>query len=259
VFHGLVSISLAAGIALVGLGIGFMSGLFGKGGAAIATPLLHALGVPPMLAVGSPLPATLPSTLAAASAYRRERLIDPAIVGPSVAVGVPAAVLGALATHWINGTILVVATELLVVALGVRLMFLHRAAAFAKPAPDAAPPTTRRIALVALCVGLVSGLLANSGGFLLAPLYVSVLRLPIKKAFGASLVVSAALAIPATIVHAALGHVDWAVTAVFAIGSVPLSLVGARLAVRANPRRLERIYGLVLALVGALLLTLATS
>ena len=251
-FHGVVSVTLAAGITLVGLGVGFLSGLFGKGGAAIATPLLHALGVPPMFAVASPLPAALPSTLAAASAYRRERLIDPRIVGLSVLVGVPATIAGALATQWIDGVVLVIATEVAVVALGLRMALLR---GDATEGSTACVPSAGRIIGVAAVVGLVSGLLANSGGFLLAPLYISVLRLPIKKAFGASLVVSAALAVPATIVHAALGHIDWAVTTVFALGSVPLSFLGARLAVRANARRLERVYGLVLTALGVLLLT----
>ena len=32
--------------ALIGVGIGFLGGLLGKGGSAIATPLLHAIGIP---------------------------------------------------------------------------------------------------------------------------------------------------------------------------------------------------------------------
>ena len=48
---------------LIGAGVGLMSGLFGKGGSAVATPLLHAIGVPALAALASPLPATIPSTL----------------------------------------------------------------------------------------------------------------------------------------------------------------------------------------------------
>ena len=100
-------------------------------------------------------------------------------------------------------------------------------------------------------VGLASGLLANSGGFLLAPMYLAVLRMPVKTAFACSLAVAAVLAIPGTIVHAALGHIDWAVVVVFGTASTPLSYLGARVAIRTNPGRLERIYGATLALLGA--------
>ena len=55
------------------------------------------------------------------------------------------------------------------------------------------------------------------------PLYLAGLRLPIKTALACSLAVAAALAVPGTLVHAALGHIDWAVTAVFAVSLIPMS------------------------------------
>ncbi len=103
---------------------------------------------------------------------------------------------------------------------------------------------------VALFVGLISGLLANSGGFLLAPSYARILRQPLKKAFACSLTVSMFLALPGTIVHAYMGHIDWVLTAVLALGSVPCSFLGARLAIRTNAARLERWYGVALTVLG---------
>ncbi len=79
-------------VALIGAAVGLLGGLFGKGGSAIATPLLSLVGIPPISAVASPLPATIPSTLSASYAYWRERLIDWRVVGWSAAVGVPATV-----------------------------------------------------------------------------------------------------------------------------------------------------------------------
>ena len=72
-----------------------------------------------------------------------------------------------------------------------------------------------------ITVGLLGGLLANAGGFLLVPLYLAVLKLPIKTALACSLAVASVLAVPGTIVHAALGHIDWAVTLVFGVGVDP--------------------------------------
>ena len=107
------------------------------------------------------------------------------------------------------------------------------------------------LALVAVIVGISAGLLANSGGFLLAPLMMTVVKLPIRPALATSLAVSAVLAIPDTIVHAALGHIDWTLVAVFAATSVPLSFAGARVALRIDAHRLERLYGAVLIILGA--------
>jgi uncharacterized membrane protein YfcA len=108
--------------------------------------------------------------------------------------------------------------------------------------------------VVGLGVGFVSGLLANSGGFLLAPLFVVALRLPIKEAFGTSLLVAAALAVPGTVVHAALGHIDWAVTGALAVASIPCTRLGAMLALRTPSHRIERIYGVALTVLAVALL-----
>ena len=107
-----------------------------------------------------------------------------------------------------------------------------------------------RLVLVALFVGLISGLLANSGGFLLAPSYSRILHLPLKKAFACSLFVSMFLAIPGTVVHAYLGHIDWMVTGILALGSVPFSFLGAKTAISTESSRLERWYGLILTALG---------
>ncbi len=90
-------------IAAIGAGVGYLGGLFGKGGSAIATPLLAAIGIPPLVAVASPLPATIPGTLVAYNRYRRFGITDGRVVRWSIAIGVPATILGAYATRWIDG------------------------------------------------------------------------------------------------------------------------------------------------------------
>ena len=246
--------------ALIGVGIGFLGGLLGKGGSAIATPLLHAVGVPAIIAVAAPLPATIPSTLVASYAYAREHLVEWRVVRWTIAFGAPATVLGAVLTRWIGGPVLVRFTDAILLVLGVRLLIgTRRPSAIVAPPGDSPTDTVQPaeqlspvlLAGVAMVVGFVSGLLANSGGFLLAPLFITVLRLPIRAALASSLAVSSVLAVPGTIVHAALGHIDWELVAVFGATSVPLSFLGARVALRIDAHRLERLYGLALVVLGA--------
>ena len=227
--------------------VGFLAGLFGKGGSAIATPLLHALGVPALVALASPLPATIPSTAVAGAAYWRSHFLDRRVLGWSLVFGVPATIAGAVATRWIGGAVLVRATDVVVAALGLKFL-LHPADPHevVRELDHELP----RLAAVATVVGVAAGLLANSGGFLLAPLYLGVLRMPIKQAFATSLAVAGVLAVPGTVVHAALGHVDWSVVAVFGAASVPLSYLGARVGIKANARRLERFFGAALTVLG---------
>ncbi len=241
-------------IALIGAGVGFLGGLFGKGGSAVATPLLFLAGVPAISAVASPLPATIPGTLVAADAYRRKGMIDRRTVLWSCASGLPATIVGALSTRWIDASSLVAATEVILIAIGVRLLLSPSQAGSAREGGEVDTAERWRLVLVGALVGLAAGLLANSGGFLLAPLYLGVARLTIKPALAASLAVSAVLAVPGTVVHALLGHIDWTVTLVLAAASVPASRFGATVAIRTESERLERLYGAALAVLGAALL-----
>jgi uncharacterized protein len=249
-----VTTSILLGTLLIGAAVGFLSGAFGKGGAAISTPLLHAIGVPAFVAVGSPLPATIPSTLLASRGYARAGHIDRRVLGIGAVVGMPATILGAVCTRWIGGNALILATDVLVLGLGMRVL------AGAHHSDDdtdiAGPPVAvARVVLVAGAVGVVSGLLGNSGGFLLAPLFVSVLAMPVHRAIGTSLALSALLAIPGTIVHAWLGHIDWSITLVFGLASVPLARAGAHVGLRMRARSLSLAFGAGLTtLAGGLLL-----
>lgn len=241
-------------IVLIGLGIGFLGGFFGKGGSAVATPLLYLVGVPAMFAVASPLPATIPGTLAAADTYRRAGIIDKRAVIISCAAGLPATVIGALATKWIDGTMLVTVTEVILIGIGLQIVLKQTGQDDNGEPDEGAAASMTRLVFVGFVTGLAGGLLANSGGFILAPLYLLVARLNIKPALAASLAVSAVLAVPGTIVHASLGHIDWAVTGVLGVASIPASRVGAKFAIKTPSHHLERIYGAGLIVLGVVLL-----
>ena len=109
-------------IAGIGALVGFLGGLFGKGGSAIATPMLDVAGVAPLAAVASPLPGTIPGTLVAAYAYWRQGWsIGTSCAGRSRSVSRRRSPVR-YATRWIGGAPLVVATELIVAGLGVRFL-----------------------------------------------------------------------------------------------------------------------------------------
>jgi uncharacterized membrane protein YfcA len=235
-------------IMVVGAGIGFLGGLLGKGGSALATPLLVAFGIPPVIALAAPLPATVPGTLVAADSYRRKGLIDRDVLLWSLVAGVPATIVGAIGSKFIDAHALILVTDAVIAVLGLRMVF---GAAHGEAAVSDGPVDRRLIVGVAVVTGLAAGLLANSGGFLLAPLFIAVLGMAIKPALGTSLAVAAVLAVPGTLVHLYLGHLDLVVVAAFAVTSVPLSRLGAKTALRTDPSRLERGYGAVLALLGA--------
>src|SRR5688572_3217411 len=103
----------AAGLAGIGAGVGVVYGAFGAGGSAFATPLLALAGVPPLVALASPLPATIPAGLAGAWSYRREGAVATKVARHAVLVGVPTAVAGALCSDLVPGSILLTLSAVL--------------------------------------------------------------------------------------------------------------------------------------------------
>lgn len=242
-------------IFLIGVFIGFLGGVFGKGGSAIATPLLSLAGTPGYIAVATPLPATVPGTLVAAAAYWKARLWNQSIIFWSILIGVPSTIIGSYVSKFTGARPLLYLTGLMVLGFGLSFLLFPKATATQVvngDCPEPVPPSfwRLRISAVALGVGFISGLLANAGGFLLVPSFARFLKQPIKAAFASSLVVSAFLAMPATIVHWYLGHIAWREMFILAAGSVPCSYLGARVALRVHSRTLERCYGVALTALG---------
>jgi uncharacterized membrane protein YfcA len=235
-------------IFLIGLLSGYLGGLLGKGGSAVGTPLLQLAGIPAFFAVASPLPATIPGTLISSLAYVRKGLYDRAVVGWSLLSGLPFTVLGAWMSQYAGGKGLLALSDLIIAGLGVSFL-LKPTAGLERPPLEGRAKAVRAVA-VGAGVGFASGLLANAGGFLLAPLFARVLRLDLKTAFACSLVGAVVLALPGTVVHGLLGHVDWTIVLVYGLGSVPFAYLGAATAVRMKTRVLEPIFGAALLLVG---------
>jgi uncharacterized membrane protein YfcA len=195
--------------------------------------------------------------LIASAQYWKHRLVDWTVVWWSIAVGVPATILGSSITKYTGARSLLILTAILVFGFGVSFLIspAETKSAVTSPQPLVEDPpvySRLRLALIAAGVGFISGLLANAGGFLLAPAYIRILKLPIKKSFACSLAVSAVLAVPGTIIHAYLGHISWTVTGLVALGSVPCSFIGARIAIRSRSSRLARMYGFFLTVLGIL-------
>ncbi|MEI2653801.1 MAG: sulfite exporter TauE/SafE family protein [Microthrixaceae bacterium] len=229
---------------LAGLGVGVVFGLFGAGGSAFATPVLAVLGVPGLLAVASPLPAMVPAAFVSARRYLKAGNLDRRVARLAIGGGVPGTLLGALASQLVGGNGLLILSGVLLLGIGARMLVRDRVGA----AERAAGRRERTGVVVgsAFGVGLLTGLLANGGGFLLVPVFVLVLGLTAAEAAGTSMVVVGVLTIPTLASHWALGHIDWTVASGFALGLIPASLVGARLAQKVSSAQSRLAFGTML-------------
>ena len=224
--------------------IGALIGFFGVGGSSIATPLCSVLGVPGLLAIASPLPATVPAAILAAGPYLRQREARPHAAAWSLVGGLPAAVLGAMLSKIVGGATLLIASGVVLMVVG--LLVIRSVQETHRRVGTARRKNRPVLVAAAAGVGLFTGLLANGGGFLLVPMYLLLFGLDMREAVGTSLLVIAVLAIPTLATHWALGHIDWSVAAAFALGAVPASAISARLAHQVTGATLRRAFGLSL-------------
>lgn len=231
-------------IAVAGIAIGIVFGMFGAGGSAFATPILALIGVPGVIAVASPLPAMIPASAAGARRYLKEGNLDRRIAALSIAGGVPGALIGAWLSKLVGGDHLLVLSGLMLLVVGVRILLPDTKGAAGRAA--ARRDRSGLVIAAAFTVGFLTGLLANGGGFLLVPLYVIVLGLTAVRSAGTSMVVVGVLTIPTLATHWALGHIDWTVALIFAAGVVPASILGARISQHVDAVKARRAFGVLL-------------
>jgi uncharacterized membrane protein YfcA len=238
----------ALGIA-VGLVSGILSGLFGVGGGIVMTPGLQViLGAPPIMALATPLPVIFPTALTGAYTYGRAGELDRRAAAWMVGPGIAGAIVGSWLTDVVNTDLLLLVTAVLLAYQAVSILRGRREGARKQPRT----PTPLLFAGIGLAAGFISGLLGIGGGLIMVPVMAGMLGMPLKRVLGTSLLVIAALVVPGTIVHTALGHIDWALFVVVTIGAVPGARIGAKIALGTHERTLRLLVGSFLLLVAVL-------
>lgn len=273
-----VVVALAAGLA-----IGLAIGTFGGGGGVLAVPaLVYLLGQDGTSATTSSIVIVGIVSACGLLMRARSRSIDWRTGMAIGAVGLPAAWMGT----WLNRSVpqpvlmalfaaltLLVATVLLVRAQSTgagrpgSLTRSETGSPASEPAggggvrvldapvvPVAAPvrrtPVLRTV-LAGCAVGFLTGFLGVGGGFLVVPVLVVLLEMPMLLAIGTSLLVivlNSAVSLVARIGHL---HLDWAVVGPFTAAAILAALGGKLLADRLPARSLNGAFAGLLLLVGA--------
>jgi uncharacterized membrane protein YfcA len=236
-------VTAAEAVVAIGIGLvaGILSGMFGVGGGIVMTPGIETLlGTSPIVAVETPLPVILPTALVGASTYRRAGEIDTRAAAWMIPPGVVGAIAGALLTLAIRPQVLLIVTAALLAYQSLGILRGSRPSAQARPERPSSPAVLGSIGFVA---GGVSGLLGIGGGLVIVPLLAGWRGMPLKRALGTSLLTIVALVIPGTVVHAALGNIDWAIAVAVTVGAVPGAWFGARLALGTAEHTLRRLVG----------------
>src|SRR5688500_14676221 len=242
---------------VLGLATGVLSGLFGVGGGVISQPGMRLLGLEPLIVIGTALPVIIPGATSGARRYAREGLVLWPAVMATVPVGLVAAVGGSVAAEHVPGEghllqlltagLLGLSSWRMAKAPG-RLPALPDEPLAETDAPEAPegrpsrlPPrdVLARYSGIGAVSGGLAGLLGIGGRVIMVPAFVALAGLEVKAAIATSLVCVGAFAVPGTITHVVLDHVDWRVVAALVAGVIPGARIGAALTIRAADRRLR--------------------
>ncbi len=223
-------------IGIFGFFIGILSGLFGFGGSSISTPILRGvLGIQPYLALASPFPMTLFSSIISVFNYQKKQLIDWRMSIKLAITVIPGSILGAYVTGFISGSALMYLTAVFLAYISIQMV--RNKQVISIPHPE------RYILPLGFLIGFVSGMLANGGGILIVPLLL-MLGVDIKRAVATSMAVVFFAVTPAIAVHWWLGHINWWISLALILGSVPGAYLGSRMVLNIDKRTLRKWYGI---------------
>jgi hypothetical protein len=243
-------------LVLLGFAGSFVSGLVGVGGAIVMIPLL--LYVPPLTGVGqldvkSVAAVTMVQVFVAALsgvvAHSRQRAVNRRLAWVGGVTMALASLVGAVASKYVPDRVLLIVFALMVSAAFV-LMFLP------EPPPDVTAPAEDKpyraglIALVTGFVGLAAGLVGAGGAFLLVPLLLVVVGVPIRVTIGSSLAITALAATAGVAGKLATHQVPLLPALLVALGAVPGAQLGARVSRRLSGVALKRVLFVIITLTG---------
>jgi uncharacterized membrane protein YfcA len=227
---------------VLGLLIGLLLGLMGGGGSILAVPAL-------VYGASMPLAAAIPTSLivvgisAAVAVLPRLKLVQWRLAGVFAGTGAAAAFAGAAVNRRLHPTVVLLGFSALMVVAGIQMLRDRRevGGACALPAGGINWRSCLPKAITAgLGVGFLTGLFGVGGGFLIIPVLVVLLGLPIATAVATSLVVISVNSAAGIIAHLGTVAIDYRIASAFTIAAIVGSLLAGRLAIRLPADRLRR-------------------
>lgn len=268
-------------LVVLGLVVGFISGLFGIGGGFLMAPVLVFMGIPPAVAVASQANHVVASSASSVFAYGRKRMVDfrmGAVLAAGGIIGSFLGVEGFRVLRVLGQADLVVALSYLIF-LGVigGLMLSESVTALLRRRrgePPSEPKDRRPLWLYGLPlkmrfprsrlyisvlppialgigVGILSAIMGVGGGFILVPAMIYLLRMPASMVVGTSLFQIIITTGVVTVLQAGRNQtVDLVLSTLLLFGGVIGAQLGARASSRFRAEELRIVLALIVLFVG---------
>lgn len=229
----------------------YISGMLGIGGSIIKYPML--LYIPPLFGLvafsahevsGISAVQVLFASIAGVWAYRKGGYLNKPLIiymGGSVLIG---SVIGSFGSQSMSedGINIVYGVLALIAAV---MMFIPKKGIDDIPL-DQVKFNKWIATILALIVGLGSGVVGAAGGFLLVPIMLLVLKIPTRVTIASSLAITFISSIGATVGKVTTGQVDYYPALIMIVASIIASPLGARAGKRMNTKILQIILAVLI-------------
>ena len=258
---------LLAGLSLLGLIVGFLTGLFGISGAFISTPMMIlAFGIEPSTAVGCSMGLTLANGTLGVFRHRGMGNYEPKAMWPIAVAASVGTVAGFLFHHRLAEVCgdqfdIVVNTMFCVVLFPIGILVWWQSnntggkpllSKFRLPLmvqlrqKDFPPVSLIVLAIVGLAIGTLKGMLGIGGGIILVPFLVLAVGLTPHRAVGTSLGMVVLSSLVGTILFTIDGHIDFVVIVAMLLGSLIGVVLGSKCCTVTTPKRLKKLLAILL-------------
>ena len=236
---------------VVGLGAGFLSGVFGVGGGILVVPgLMMFVKMEQRRAHGTSLAAVLPISAASLVTYWLHDHVDWPVAMWLTVGALAGAYVGASLLAIISKRNLALVFAIVLGIIGVRLFFTVSGTG----RDDITVGLALAYVVVGVCTGALSGLLGVGGGAIMVPIMAVVFGVPSVIAKGTSLAVIIPTALMGTLRNRSNQNVDLGAAVVVGITGIVMAVVGAWVAARMSDSVSNALFALLLIAVAGRML-----
>lgn len=238
-------------IFLIGFIGSFISGMLGVGGSIIKYPML--LYIPPLFGIaaftahevsGISAIQVLFASIAGVWAYRKGGYLNKSLIiymGGAILIG---SFIGSFGSSYLSEQSVNVVYGLLATIAAI-MMFVQKKQIDDKPLNEVTFNKTVA-AILALIVGVGSGIVGAAGGFLLVPVMLVVLRIPTRMTIATSLAITFISSIGGSVGKLMTGQVDYLPAIIMIIASLLAAPIGAKLGKTMNTKVLQAILAVLI-------------
>jgi uncharacterized membrane protein YfcA len=201
-------------LVLLGLGVGFLSGLFGIGGGTILVPLLIFLGYETKMAIGISVVQMVFSSIYGSYLNNKKGTLDIVMVATIGAGGFAGALLSGSITAYFSDVVLQSIFLAFAAFALIRLFMTTHVHSDTKDVHKAI------LFLLGGAIGAISMTIGVGGSLILVPILVGFLHVPLQKATSAGLFFVVFSSVSGLISHSLHGHVDYSSGVIIGLASL---------------------------------------